>query len=39
MSPHGAIGWRQPTGTFCKKGHPQFIEVRAAKAERRYDAD
>jgi hypothetical protein len=25
------IGWRQPTGTFSKKGHPQFIEVRAAK--------
>jgi len=20
--------WRQPTGTFCKRGHPQFIEVR-----------
>jgi hypothetical protein len=25
------IGWRQPTGTSCRKGHPQFIEVRMAK--------
>ena len=25
------VGWRQLTGTFCRKGHPQFIEVRMAK--------
>jgi hypothetical protein len=22
------MSWRQPTGTFCRRGHPQFIEVR-----------
>ncbi|MFZ0230154.1 MAG: hypothetical protein WA622_20235 [Mycobacterium sp.] len=22
------MSWRQSTGTFCHRGHPQFIEVR-----------
>ena len=22
---------RQPTGTFCRRGHPQFIEVRTVQ--------
>ena len=22
------MSWRQPTGTFCRRGHPQFIEIR-----------
>jgi len=26
------MSWRQPTGTFCRRGHPQFIEVRMADA-------
>jgi hypothetical protein len=26
------MSWRQPTGTFCKRDHPQFVEVRMVEA-------